>query len=242
MTEMQTIQNGYVNGALLEKVIIQNDLAGLASIEKVKYVNTICESLKLNPLTKPIQLIKFQGKEIAYFSKDATEQLRKINHVSLKITETKIIDDIYLVVTEASTPDGRIDSATGAVSISGLKGDAKANAMMKAETKSKRRATLSICGLGLMDESEIESLPNAKPVHLEVNVPELISIEKIDSIENAETLEELEEVYKSHYKQLAINRDKESLKKLIEAKDKRKAELEVIDNSVFDEFAKEMES
>ena len=42
----------------------------------------------------------------------------------------------------------------GVVSIAGLKGEALANAMMKAETKAKRRATLSICGLGWMDEVE----------------------------------------------------------------------------------------
>jgi hypothetical protein len=41
------------------------------------------------------------------------------------------------------------------VNIEGLKGEALANALMKAETKAKRRATLSAVGLGMMDESEI---------------------------------------------------------------------------------------
>ena len=35
---------------------------------------------------------------------------------------------------------------------------------MKAETKAKRRATLSICGLGLLDESEVETIPGAHAV------------------------------------------------------------------------------
>jgi hypothetical protein len=39
--------------------------------------------------------------------------------------------------------------------------DEKANAIMKAETKSKRRATLSICGLGFLDETEIETIRDA---------------------------------------------------------------------------------
>jgi hypothetical protein len=41
---------------------------------------------------------------------------------------------------------------------------------MKAETKAKRRVTLSICGLGMLDESEVESLPPEvlAPVALEV--------------------------------------------------------------------------
>ena len=36
--------------------------------------------------------------------------------------------------------------------------------MMKAETKAKRRVTLSVCGLGLLDETEIADIPDiAKP-------------------------------------------------------------------------------
>ncbi len=41
---------------------------------------------------------------------------------------------------------------------------------MKAETKSKRRVTLSLCGLGMLDESEVETIPGAvrAPVALPV--------------------------------------------------------------------------
>jgi hypothetical protein len=52
--------------------------------------------------------------------------------------------------------------AKGAVSLVGLRGEALANAIMKAETKAKRRATLSICGLGFLDETEIETIPDAR--------------------------------------------------------------------------------
>jgi hypothetical protein len=43
--------------------------------------------------------------------------------------------------------------------------------MMKAVTKAKRRVTLSICGLGMLDETEVDSVPGATPY------PELISSE-----------------------------------------------------------------
>jgi hypothetical protein len=36
-----------------------------------------------------------------------------------------------------------------------------ANAAMKCITKAKRRATLSVCGLGLLDETGIETIPAA---------------------------------------------------------------------------------
>jgi hypothetical protein len=49
--------------------------------------------------------------------------------------------------------------AKGAVNINGLRGEALANALMKAETKAKRRATLSLCGLGMLDETEVSDIP-----------------------------------------------------------------------------------
>lgn len=63
---------------------------------------------------------------------------------------------------QATLPQGRCDESIGAVSIAGLQGEALANAVMKAETKSKRRVTLSICGLAFLDETEVDSIPNAQ--------------------------------------------------------------------------------
>jgi len=73
------------------------------------------------------------------------------------------MDDLMVVTAEATDKTGRCDSSIGAVSIANLRGEAKANALMKAETKARRRVTLSICGLGFTDESELESIPNARP-------------------------------------------------------------------------------
>src|SRR5262249_39548261 len=56
----------------------------------------------------------------------------------------------------------RTDESIGAVNINGLRGDALANGLMKAETKAKRRGTLSICGLGFLDETETETIPRAQ--------------------------------------------------------------------------------
>ena len=217
---------------LMEKVILGNDLAGLSSMEKVQYVKNICDSIGLNPVTKPIQLMKFQGKEIPYFTKDATEQLRKINRVSITAIENKMLDGgIYVVTAQAETPDGRKDSSTGAVCLAGLKGDAIVNAILKAETKAKRRVTLSICGLGFTDESEVETIPNAKKVDIEVITHEE-SLEPfyqktLAEIESAINLEELKKVF------MAVKmidwKGSDYLKMLIEAKDKKKIELEHTD-------------
>lgn len=151
----------------IEKVMLNGDLKDLQPAERLAYYNSVCESLGLNPLTQPFAYLSLSGKMVLYARKDAGEQLRLVRRVSCKIICREIIDGIYVVTTEASLPDGRVDSSIGAVAIESLKGEARANAMMKAETKSKRRVTLSICGLGMLDESEIETVQGARLVNVE---------------------------------------------------------------------------
>jgi hypothetical protein len=114
-------------------------------------------------MTQPFQYINLSGKLTLYARKDATDQLRQIHSVSLTIASREQVGDVYVVTARATTASGRVDESIGAVSIGSLKGDALANALMKAETKAKRRVTLSICGLGLLDETELETIPNAQP-------------------------------------------------------------------------------
>lgn len=142
----------------IEKVMIGGDLKTLKPEERLNYYNAVCSSLGLNPLTKPFSYIELNGKLQLYALKDCTEQLRKIHGVSITQVDPKQIGDLLVVVASAADRDGRVDSSTGAVNIAGLKGEALANAMMKAETKSKRRVTLSLCGLGMLDETEVQTL------------------------------------------------------------------------------------
>lgn len=146
------------NMATIEAVLIGGDLSKLSADDRVTYYKSVCQTLDLNPLTKPFDYITLNNRLVLYATKGCGEQLRANKKVSIVIPAREVIDDVYVVTAEASLPDGRKDSATGAVSIAGLKGEAKANAMMKAETKAKRRVTLSICGLNMLDETEIESI------------------------------------------------------------------------------------
>jgi hypothetical protein len=145
---------------IIEKIILTGDISGLQPQEKSKYYNMFCESLGLNPVTQPFDIINLQGKERLYAKRECTEQLRKINKVSIIEMRKEKSDSLYLVEVKVQDKDGRTDIATGVVSINNLKHDALANAIMKAESKAKRRATLSICGLGILDESEIETIPD----------------------------------------------------------------------------------
>jgi hypothetical protein len=82
--------------------------------------------------------------------------------MSIVITSRERLGELYLVTARATDRHGRTDESLGAVALGQLKGDALANALMKAETKAKRRVTLSLAGLGWLDETEIASIPGAR--------------------------------------------------------------------------------
>jgi len=87
-----------------------------------------------------------------------------IHNVSVLIVARESVEGCYVVTARAVLPSNRQDESLGAVPIEGLKGEARSNAMMKAETKAKRRVTLAICGLGFLDESEVDSIKGATQV------------------------------------------------------------------------------
>lgn len=159
----------------MEMVLISGDLSQLSPEERVGYYNSVCDSVGLNPLTKPFEYIKLNGKLVLYAKRDATDQLRKIHKVSIKITSREKIGDVYVVTARASMPDGREDESTGAVALSNLKGEALANLYLKAETKAKRRVTLSICGMGFLDESEVNDIPEVRRQRKAEQVQQVIS-------------------------------------------------------------------
>jgi len=154
-------------GAEIERVLVEGDLARLTPDQRVTYYNRTCESLRLNPLTRPFAYLSLNGKLILYARKDCTDQLRSIHRISLQIVDNKLVDGLYIVTCRATMPDGREDQDVGAVPMGNLQGEARANAVMKAHTKAKRRTTLSIIGLsGLLDETEIDSVAGARRVEV----------------------------------------------------------------------------
>jgi hypothetical protein len=163
MKKVALKETSLVNAEVISKVILNGDLKGLSPIQKVEYYNAVCKSVGLNPLTQPFEYIVLKGKEALYSKKGCAEQLRNIHAISIKVTDREKIEDVYIVTAEATNADGRTDSSTGCVNIAGLKGEDLANAFMKAETKAKRRVTLSICGLNMLDELEVQSVLSEQP-------------------------------------------------------------------------------
>lgn len=164
MSNNVSVNNTSDKGSIMEQVIVKGDLKNLTPEERSVYYMKVCDSVGINPLTKPFEYIVLNGKMTLYALRTATDQLRAVHKVSVEeMTETER-EGVFIVTAKVKNGEGRTDIAKGAVNIKGLQGEALANALMKAETKAKRRATLSICGLGLLDETEVETIPGAQQV------------------------------------------------------------------------------
>ena len=151
-------------GEKAEAAIIEGDLSRLTPSERVAYYNRVCDALGLLATTKPFGYMVLSGKLTLYAMKGCTDQLRKIHGVSLVINSITIEDGICVVSVSATDSAGRSDVDIGAVVCGHLKGEDLANAKMRAVTKAKRRVTLSLCGLGFLDESEVTSIPEVREV------------------------------------------------------------------------------
>jgi hypothetical protein len=160
-----------VSAQTLEHVLGTGDLAKLTTQQRVDYYAATCRSLGLNPLTRPFRFMSFQGQTVMYATRDCTDQLRKVHGITLHIVDKQIDADLFLVTVRARTKDGREDEDMAAVTLGTLRGESRANALMKAMTKAKRRVTLSICGLGLTDEAELDTIPGAATFDHEAATP-----------------------------------------------------------------------
>lgn len=163
--------------AEVEQSLIEGNLANLSPEKRVTLYMATCKSLRLNPLTKPFCYIlvgDWDGdseKLILYATKNCTDQLRALHGITFIPNTLKQWREEGMLKASISirTRSGRTDSDMGVIpmkryskkkgSFYELSGSMLANAEMHVVTKAKRRATLSICGLGgIVDETELDTM------------------------------------------------------------------------------------
>lgn len=185
MTEQSIAITTKMDASALEAVLIGGDLSKLSPAQRVQYYKSTCESLGLNPLTKPFDYITLNNKMTLYTKKDAADQLRKIHNVSIEDVDIQEVGDTYVVKVKGRDLTGRSDVEFGVVKKSDMQGNI-ANAQMKAVTKAKRRLTLSLCGLGWLDETEVETIPDARPVKIDTETGEIMDVPAVEIPEGYE--------------------------------------------------------
>jgi hypothetical protein len=133
------------------------DTKSLSQAEREAALAGLSRALGLNPLTNAVRFIALQGGEALYVTRQGTDQIAarlRINRETIVGPEIRDIAGVKMVFCQvrATAPDGRSDVATATIPLKD-----PANDLMKCETKGKRRAVLSLVGLGLLTEEDAEA-------------------------------------------------------------------------------------
>ena len=156
-------------GALLEELLAQahadgKDTRSLEPADRKAVLVGLARKLGLNPMSNAVMFLLTNGRETLYVTKQGTDQIAaaaRLQRETIKGPEVVTIEGRKLVFCQvrATHPDGRSEVSTATLALMD-----PVNDLMKCETKAKRRATLSVCGLGLLAEDEIETIPGAQRV------------------------------------------------------------------------------
>lgn len=145
---------------VIHSIVLKGDMSGLSQDQAVAYYNYRCQQVGLDPSAKPFDLLTLNGKKLLYANAGATQQLCAVHKLSVSIINRERFEGVYLVSVRVTGQDGRVTENDGAVELDSER-IGRANALMKATTKAIRRTVLAHCGLGMMDETEVETIPNA---------------------------------------------------------------------------------
>lgn len=151
---------------IVYSLVIDGDLSKLSEDQIVGYYYHRCELLGVDPGEKPFDLIRLSGKLVLYLTKSGAAALTRVNQLSVEIIDKGWDGEMYIVQARATTSSGRYADDLGVVDLGDERSLTRPNAMMKAATKAKRRAIIAVCGIGLLDESEVDGLRGAERVSI----------------------------------------------------------------------------
>lgn len=138
------------------------DFSVLSNEERNIFVEHICETYGLDKSSVPVRFVtdNKSKKVIPYLARTATDQLRM--NLNISVIEQNVQfspNGIACIVTVKVQDDkGRTDMDVGSVFLGNATGDDYAKQIMSCVTKAKRRATISLSGIGILDEAEIMSM------------------------------------------------------------------------------------
>lgn len=229
---VQDSKDSRAESALVESLVVAGDISRLGSEERAWYYKRRCEDLGIDVASKPFDVLRLNGKEVLYLNKSGTDQLARIHRVTRRIVEgpcLKVIEGTKLAYAkcEASTPDGRTEEC-----VATIPWNDPAMALMKVETKAKRRATIAITGAGALDESEVEDIPAAdksagRPIQVTVTradgdeVPAALervrdAIAEVGGQEPSLTAEQAAAIWADHYAEIVAGAVQERAGEMLE--------------------------
>lgn len=148
-----------LDAAVAESLVIRGDVSGLKPDQRVALYLATCKELGLNPRAQPFSFLRLNGKEVMYAGRGCTDQLARIHNVTREVIDgPKVIDlagtKMVYCAARATLPGGRSETSVATLPLVD-----PLMVLMKAETKAKRRATIALLGLSVLDEDEVRDIP-----------------------------------------------------------------------------------
>lgn len=151
------MHTGQLTDTMIEHAIIAGDFSNLSEEQKTEHYHAVCKATGIPFEIRPFGYFQNEGKTQLMALKAGTDYARKMHCISVTKLTREVVDELVIVTVEGSTKDGRTDSAIGAIALPSSPKE-RADAIMSAETKAKKRLTISLAALGMLDESETEGL------------------------------------------------------------------------------------
>ncbi len=156
-TKGETVENS------VKELVVTGELSKLTEDQRIQHYLQVCTSLGLDYRIHPLEYLwvddpKGGRRLILYVLRAGSDALRVQNGIDIIDLIETTADGIVSYKVKAKDKHGRTDMSIGAVSVQGKNTHDRANAMMAAETKAKRRVTLALSGCGLLDESEVADM------------------------------------------------------------------------------------
>ena len=141
----------------------------LTDPEKKDMYNKMCQVYNVPVDIAPLDFVQIKDKatkkvfaEFLYANSTCTKYIMARDGLSSRVVRRDIDANDAVFIVEVSKGDRSVEGV-GAKSLKGAAYDTRTNSIMHAHTKAERRAVLTYSGMGILDESEISSIPNAAP-------------------------------------------------------------------------------
>lgn len=143
-----------MNPETIEKAL-GGDLSPLSPSQRSQYYLARCASMGLDPASKPLDWITFQGKLACYPNVGAAAQLADKRNIQVDLGEIRREDGMLVCRGRGKTPSGRVAERTAYLDVGNAKGQDLANLFMKLESKTFRRVIAALTGWAAADAEEM---------------------------------------------------------------------------------------
>ena len=165
------------DATIFEEVSMLGIFNSLTKPQRVGYIRLMCYRLGIKSEFQPFFWMtdKKTGNITLGRRKSCYEMLGQLKDISVSMLKEELPGDgTYGVWARATTPNGRFVDNCGWISLEGKLALDLQNAKMAAFTKASNRAVGALCGLGMLDETEVNGIAVVEGPK-RINPPEMAS-------------------------------------------------------------------